>query len=393
MTVTDDIEVTGDDQQSNPNAPDRFVPWAAELGRQFAEHSVRHDRDGTFVEEAFDLIRESGYLGLAVPTELGGRGATIRQVAWAQSEMARHDASAALALSMHLHITLFGVWRYRREMPGAEAMLRRVVDDNIILVSTGGSDFTRPNGTAEKVDGGYKVNGRKIFASQVPVGDVFSTMFTYDDPEQGKRVLNMSVPVKAEGVDVLDTWDAMGMRGSGSHDAQLTDVFVTDAQVSGNRPWGVIDPPLMVIGSIAIPVIAAVYLGVAEAARDRALEAIAGTSKTDDPLVQRLAGLLDYKLRAARWAMTGLFDEVGDDPQPEMSTFVAAMQAKRVVSEEAVSACDVALQLVGGAGFYRKLGIEQAIRDIRGVQFHPLTPELTLLHAGRFVLGLPCDEL
>jgi acyl-CoA dehydrogenase len=285
------------------------------------------------------------------------------------------------------------VARARRAPPRAAATPPQLGPDNPLPRSPGGSDLSLPTGTSEKVDGGYKVNGRKIFASQVPVGDVFSTMFTYDDPEQGKRVLNMSVPVKAEGVDVLDTWDAMGMRGSGSHDAQLTDVFVTDAQVSGNRPWGVIDPPLMVIGSIAIPVIAAVYLGVAEAARDRALEAIAGTSKTDDPLVQRLAGLLDYKLRAARWAMTGLFDEVGDDPQPEMSTFVAAMQAKRVVSEEAVSACDVALQLVGGAGFYRKLGIEQAIRDIRGVQFHPLTPELTLLHAGRFVLGLPCDEL
>src|SRR5690606_27543441 len=118
----------------------------------------------------------------------------------------------------------------RREMPGAEAMLRKVVDDRIVLVSTGGSDFTRPNGTAVKVDGGYRVSGRKIFASQVPVGDVFSTMFTYDDPEQGRRVLNMSVPVRSEGVDVLDTWDAMGMRGTGSHDVEMTDVFVSDAQ-------------------------------------------------------------------------------------------------------------------------------------------------------------------
>src|SRR5690606_30527347 len=154
-------------------------------------------------EEAFDVLRSSGYLTLAVPTELGGHGATIRQVAWAQAEMARHDASAALASSMHLHITLFGTWRYRRDMPGAEAMLRKVVDDGIILVSTGGSDFSRPNGTAVKVDGGYRVSGRKIFASQVPVGDVFSTMFTYDDPEQGRRVLNMSVPVRSEGVEVL----------------------------------------------------------------------------------------------------------------------------------------------------------------------------------------------
>jgi acyl-CoA dehydrogenase len=278
-------------------------------------------------------------------------------------------------------------------MPGAEAMLRRVADDRIVLVSTGGSDFTRPNGTAVKVDGGYLVSGRKIFASQVPVGDVFSTMFTYGDPEQGQRILNVSVPVGAEGVEIIENWDTMGMRGTGSHDVQMTDVFVSDAQVAANRPWGVIDPPMMIIGSVAIPVVAAVYLGVAEGARDRAIAAVTGTAKADDPLVQRLVGLLDYKLRTARWAMAGLFDEVGDDPAPSMDSFVAAMQAKRVVAEEAVSACDVALEVVGGAGYFRKIGIEQAIRDVRGVKFHPLTPELTLAHAGKFVLGLPTDEM
>src|SRR4029434_2000615 len=117
------------------------------LGRQFAEYSARHDRDGTFVDEAYAVLRESGYLALAVPTELGGMGATIGQVAMAQAEMARYDSSAALAVAMHLHITLFRVCRVRRQMPGAEGLLRRVVNDRVVLVSTGGSDFTRPNGT------------------------------------------------------------------------------------------------------------------------------------------------------------------------------------------------------------------------------------------------------
>ena len=91
---------------------DRFVALAADLGAQFAEHSARHDCDGTFVDEAFSTLRESGYLALAVPTELGGMGATIGQVAMAQAELARYDSSAALAVAMHLHITLFGAWRY-----------------------------------------------------------------------------------------------------------------------------------------------------------------------------------------------------------------------------------------------------------------------------------------
>jgi acyl-CoA dehydrogenase len=371
---------------------DRFVPLARELGCEFAEYSAGHDRDGTFVDEAFGTLRERGYLGLAVPTELGGMGATIAQVAAAQAEMARHCSSTALAVTMHLHITLFAAWRYRRDMPGAEAMLRRVVDDGIVLVSTGGSDFTRPNGTATRVDGGYVVNGRKIFSSQVPVGDVFSTMFTYDDPDEGRRVLAMGIPVKSDGIEIIENWDAMGMRGTGSHDVQMNDVFVSEAQVMSKRPWGVIDPPLMTIIVHALPPIAAVYLGVAEGARDRAIERLSAGTKALDPLVQRTIGLLDYKTRAARWSLFGAMAEIGDDPEPSMENVVRAMQAKRVVAEEAVSACDLALQAVGGAGYFRGSGFEQAVRDVRGVQFHPLTPELTLLHAGKVALGQPAEE-
>lgn len=375
-----------------PTDLDAFVPLARELGSRFAPHAERHDRDGTFVTEAFQILREEGYLALAVPVELGGMGATIGQVASAQAEMARHCPSTALAVAMHLHITLFATWRYRREMPGAEAMLRRVVDERILLVSTGGSDFTRPNGTAVKVDGGYRVSGHKIFASQVPVGDVFSTMFTYDDPEEGRKVLSMGIPVRSDGVVVLDTWDAMGMRGTGSNDVEMTDVFVKDAQVMSVRPWGVIDPPLMTIIAHAMPPITAVYLGVAEAARDRAFDRMRSSSKALDPVTQRLAGLVDHKLRVARWSLFSAIAEIGDDPQPSMENVVAAMHAKRAVAEEAVAACDLVLQLVGGAAYYRGAGFEQAVRDVRGVVFHPLTPEQTLVHAGKVALGQPAEE-
>ena len=105
-----------------------------------------------------------------------------------------------------------------------------------MLVSTGGADFTRPRGEATKVDGGYRVSGRKVFASQSPHGTVMSTMFAYDDPEQGRRVLNMAVPIAAEGVTVLDNWDTLGMRGTASNDIVIEDVFVPDERVLANRP-------------------------------------------------------------------------------------------------------------------------------------------------------------
>lgn len=356
-----------------------------------AAAATQHDAEGSFVEEAYEILRDSGVLALGVPRELGGGGATIREVAAVQRDLAHSCGSTALASSMHQHVTCFTAWRYRRGMPGAEATLRRIVDEGIVLVSTGGADFTHPRGTATKVEGGYRVSGRKVFCSQSSRGAVMSTMFAYDDPEQGRRVLNMAVPVASEGVTVMDNWDTLGMRGTASNDILIEDVFVPDERVTANRPYGVIDPPFQVILSIAIPIITSVYLGVAEAARDAAVAAVA--SKADDPIVQRQVGSMSQRLRVASWALDGAFDEIGDDPEPSMKRVEAAMAAKAAVTEAGLAVCDTAMELAGGAAYFKGSVIERCYRDIRAIKFHPLTPELALVHAGRLALGLPADEL
>jgi alkylation response protein AidB-like acyl-CoA dehydrogenase len=362
---------------------------AAGVGAQIAAVAAAHDVDGTFVEEGLAAIRDAGLLALAVPNELGGLGAAPRQVAAVQRQLAHHCGSTALASSMHQHVVAFTAWRYRRGMPGAEATLRRVAEEGIVLVSTGGADFTHPRGEATKVDGGYRVSGHKVFASQSSFGTVLSTMFAYDDPEQGRRVLNMAVPVASPGVTVLDNWDTLGMRGTASNDIVLEDVFVPDERVLGNRPYGVIDPPLQVILSIAMPIVSAVYLGVAEAAFRAAVDAVA--AKGDDPVVQRQVGLMSHRLRIASWALDRALDEIGDDPEPSMDRVAAALAAKREIALAGVEVCDVAMELGGGAAFFKGSAIERAYRDVRAAKFHPLTPEQTLVHAGLLALGKPAD--
>ncbi len=382
MTTTHDLQ-----NLQTTDKERELVAWAAELGASIRMYAERHDEEGTFVNEAFDVLKKAGYLALAVPTELGGRGATIRQVSMAQRELARHCASTALASVMHQHVVLFTAWRFRRGLPGAEATLRRIADEGIVLVSTGGADQTHPRGEAKRVDGGYLVNGRKIFASQAPVGTVLSTMFPFEDPTEGRIVLNMAVPLASPGVTVLDTWDSMGMRGTGSHDIELTDVFVPEERVLARRPYGKIDPPLQTILTHAIPPISAVYLGVAEAARDHAVAAITATSRGDDPSIQRQVGLMDTRLRVAGWSLTGALEAVGDDPLPSMNNVAAVMAAKREIALAGIEVCDLAMDVVGGAAFYRSSPISRCYRDIRGVKFHPFPPEETLAHAGRLALG------
>ena len=363
---------------------------AAAVGPELAKHAEQHDREGTFVEEALAALRDAGLMALGVPKDLGGGGGTIRDAAMVQRELARHCASAALATSMHQHVVAFNAWRFRREMAGAEATLRRVAEEGIVLVSTGGADQTHPKGEAVKVDGGYKVSGQKIFCSQSPAGTVMSTMFAYDDPEQGRRVLNMSVPIAAEGVTVLDDWDTMGMRGTGSNSIVIDDVFVPDERVVANRPHGVLDPPFQVILSHALPIICGVYLGVAEAAFDAAREAAA--SKATEAIVQRQVGLMAHRLRVASWALEGALAEIGDDPTPSMENVAAAVAAKREISLAGIEVCDLAMEVGGGAAYFRGSPLERAYRDMRAAKFHPFTPEATLLRGGRLALGLGLES-
>jgi alkylation response protein AidB-like acyl-CoA dehydrogenase len=364
---------------------------AAAIGAEIAAHAARHDAERTFVEEGLQCLREAGFLALGVPAELGGGGATIGQVAQFQRELAHGCGSTALATSMHQHVVAFTAWRYRRNMPGAEATLRKVADEGILLVSTGGADFTHPRGEARKVDGGYRVSGRKVFASQSTRGAVMSTMFGFDDPEQGRRVLNMAVPMAGEGVTILDNWDTLGMRGTASNDIVLEDVFVPDERVLANRPHGVVDPALQVIVSIAMPIISAVYLGVAEAAYRAAVDA--ATAKADDVIVQRQVGLMAHRLRIASWALDGALAEVGDDPTPSVDRVAAVMAAKREIALAGVEVCDIAMEVGGGPAFFKGSTIERCYRDIRAAKFHPFTPETTLVHGGRLALGLPVDEV
>lgn len=384
MTMTMTPPATGADRADDLRA------WAAEAGVALAASACRHDLEGSWVGDSFDHLRERGFLALAVPAELGGHGATIAEVSAVMRELARHCGSTALAMSMHQHVTAFTAWRYRRGLPGAEATLRRVVDDGIVLVSTGGGDFTRPRGSAVKVEGGYRVSGVKAFASQSPAGSVMSTMFVYDDPERGPRVLNMAVPF-GPGVTVHDNWDALGMRGTGSNDVTIDEVFVPDERVLADRPYGVLDPPLQVIASIAFSIIDGVYLGITEAALQHAISASA--ARSDDPGVQRQIGLMSHKARVAAWAHEGALAVVGDDPLPSMDTVAAVMAAKREIALAGAEICDLAMDVVGGASFFKGSPLERACRDIRAARFHPLNPEATLRHAGRLALGVPCDEV
>jgi acyl-CoA dehydrogenase len=372
---------------------DRYVELAAQLGQEFAPLAAEHDRENTFVAANFARLKESGYTRLAVPEELGGLGASMRQVCYAQAELAKWCASTALAVNMHLYVSLLAAFSRRRGAAPAERLLRRLGEEGLIAMTSGGSDGIWPSATAERVDGGYSITGRKIFCSQAPVADILTTMAAYDDPDEGRIVLMFGIPTTSEGFEIIETWDTLGMRATSSHDTQLNGVFASDAQVSARRPWGSMDPVLRGAGIHFAPTVASVYWGVAAGARDEAVRVVtsrrnpAGESAAADPTIQRQVGVMDHKLRLGWWGLLGGLNELGNDYGPTAQAVDAGMIAKRQIITDAVEIVDIAMEVVGGLSYFRRSPLERAYRDVRAGKYHPMTPEKTLLHTGRLALG------
>ena len=104
----------------------------------------------------------------------------------------------------------------------------------------------------------------------------------------------------------MDNWRTFGMRGTGSHDVVLDGVFVPESAVGLRRPKGKWHPFFNVIAAVAIPLIMAVYVGVAEAAYDLALQEAA--KKREDPQVPYLIGEMENALVTAQMALQGMID-------------------------------------------------------------------------------------
>lgn len=359
-------------------------------GPVLAANAARHDQEGSFVRDSYDALRSTGFLAAAVPQEFGGTGASLTELVHAHAELARFCGSTSLASAMHTHTVATLAWRHRRGAPVGPT-LQKVADGGLTLISTGGSDLLHPTATARKVDGGFVVNGRKVFASQAPVATMMATaaIVEGDEPE----IVMLSIPMSAPGVKVLDTWDAHGMRGTGSHDIVLEDVFLADAQAGARRPVDKLDPLIRIALINGLTIITGVYLGLIRAARDEVVSRLSGGRRAENPVTQRLVGDVEYHFEAASLALEGALARLGDEPESTFENFRLVVLAKRIVAEHGAQAIEGAMAAVGGQGYYRTSPLERIARDFRAIGYHPLTPEATLFYAGRVALGGDPEDL
>src|ERR1700728_4523435 len=213
---------------------DSATDWAGlarRIGSELRLEVADRDISGQISVAAFERLRASDITSALVPVEFGGGGVSHAEMGAVLRELGRYDPATAVTLSMHAHLVATQVWRHHHGMD-AEKVLRKVADDHAILISTGASDWVGSNGSAERVDGGFKVSARKVPASGCEIGQVLVTSIRWDDAPDGPQVIHCSVPFSADGVGIELTWDTLGLRATGSHTVVLDDVFVPDGAVS-----------------------------------------------------------------------------------------------------------------------------------------------------------------
>jgi alkylation response protein AidB-like acyl-CoA dehydrogenase len=372
-------------QRTAENAPGlSLADRAARLNTDFDARAATNVAGDHYVAENYVQLKKEGLISAGVPVELGGGGAGIGELCDMIRVLGQGCGSTALSLAMHTHQVAIPAWRWRHQ-PAAKAavepVLRKVAATDCVLLTSGGNDWVGGAPGAEKVKGGYRITTRKVFVSNAPLGAMLIT-----GAVAGDEVVHFALPMDAPEVKVKDTWHALGMCGTGSQDVVIDGFFLADEKVAMKRPAGQWHPVFQIIATVAMPIIYAAYLGVAEAARDIAID-IARKRKgaARNPAA---AGEMETALRAAQLAHR-LMVETAEANAPGEASVNEVMFGRRLVEENAVRAVGLAMELASGTGFYRAAGLERRFRDVQGARYHPMRHDRQALYAGSMALGDP----
>jgi alkylation response protein AidB-like acyl-CoA dehydrogenase len=363
-----------------------------------------YDRANAFFAEDLAELQAAGYLLAPVPVDRGGAGASLAAVGAAQRELAKHAPATALALCMHLY------WM------GTAADLERFGDDSCSWVlddAVAGEVFASGHAEpgndvpvvlsttrAERVVGGWRITGRKIFGSLGPVWTRIGFHAMDASGPDGPVVVHGFIRRDDPGVEVVPTWDATGMRATQSHDTVFDGVFVPDARVGLVAPAG--DSSALFNGAMAawaLTLIANVYTGIAERAFELAVAslqqrtsiAVPGGAMATNPMFHHRVAEMYLELEGVRAIVDRVATDwdAGVDHGAAWGLKIAAAKWRAV--EGAKRVVDVALDCTGGSGLFVGGEIERLARDVRCGAFHPFTHAMAHEVIGKAMLGIGGD--
>ncbi len=375
-----------------------------ELLARMDERAPAYDRENAFFQEDFDELRAIGFLDIAVPTEFGGHGLGLDQVSRAIGRIAYVAPATALAVNMHVYWTGVAADLLRAGDESARFILEEAAAGKIFAALHGEAGNDIPlllsSSSAERVDGGWKINGHKIFGSLSPVWDLggFHAMDTTDP--QNPKVVHGFLRRDTPGLAVVDTWDTLGMRATQSQDTLLTDAVVPDDLVVRVCPPGFGGADLFQVAVFAWALIdfAAVYHGIARRAFDLTVAGM--PKKTSVALTRSMAHHPEVQhnvaeMRVALDASAALLERTATDWATGVAHAdwpVRLVATRHRVVNESFEVVDRAMDLTGGAGAFKRSRMEQLFRDARMGRFHPGNTLLAHELIGKLCLGVDPDD-
>ena len=391
-----------------PAERERAIAICQELASAFREAGPKHDEDNSFPYPLAEKFRESGIANLTVPKKFGGWGADIATFAECTQILAEGDAACALAFNMHLAVVGFfrGMWSEQ-----SQQKFFTQVSNNAALFDGAYSESRAgvigiADTVAKPVEGGYLVNGKKTWGTLSLVADIhtFNACITDengalpDDPaEREQREVMFACPANARGVRIEKTWDALGMRATGTETVVFEDVFVAaeDLVSKAFRPGLFLNLEWQTLS------FASVYLGLARRAYKESLKILqtknlgmisgaADVALRDMQRVQSGLGEMRVLIESAASLIERTCERLNADDRiptapPERLAWLEI--PKVVATENAIKVVDIGMRLVGGGSYRRGHILERLYRDARSGPFHPLTTDQTLELLGQVALS------
>lgn len=374
----------------------KLVQYADRLAKELEKTAEHYDETGAFPVENFEFLKKEGYLKLTVPKEYGGDEISLYEMLLVQERLARGDSSTALAVGWHL-LTFLNV-REARTWP--EPVFAQLCQDavekgeliNIINSERNKGNLARggiPETIARKTDDGYLISGRKAYASLAPVLNHFTIIAYLEDEDVNAEFLI----TKNKQVKVIATWNTIGMRATGSHDIELNEVFVPEdallARHELNKP-----NRLLADGRVYSLEIPAVYLGIAGAARDYAIQAAKTTYShslhdyiaTAAHVRQRL-GEIEILYQSSRNLLYSIANRFEQDPTLRNKLANEVNIAKYVICENTIKITEKAMKIVGGKSLSRGNKLERLFRDAQCGAFNPPQDDMVIEQLATTILS------
>jgi alkylation response protein AidB-like acyl-CoA dehydrogenase len=377
----------------------------------FRPRMAEYDAAAAFPFENYADMHAAGILALTVPSRYGGLGAEYHDYAHYAAEMGRWCGATALTFNMHACTPIWtGHIADDLDMSAAERKTHernralhygRIVDEGAIFAQpfsegSAAAAGKAPFGTlAAKVDGGWLLNGKKIFASLAGGADYYGILCTEDKPDRSVAdTLFLAVPKDAEGLEITGPWDPVGMRATVSRTLLLNDVFVTDEMML--MPRGVYHQAARRWPHMFLT-LCPTYLGIAHAAYDFTVSYLRGeiegipVRRRMYPTKQISVADMYVKLQQAQALFDKTVSEARVDPPKDVR--LRAYATQYTVMETANEICRLAIRTCGGQSMLRSLPLEQYYRDSRlGSLMLPWTAELCIDRLGRETLYEPGES-